>query len=239
MNCAGGTGWNSARSLSRVPRWMRASRRRSHHSSAPAAVKAPRITAPSASSCSKAGSTASPLMPSGAPSASAVTGPSSSRRPRRISRSASSRAGRSAETGVYGRGQRCVREHRLQLVQALCRDVKRAPSACAAGDAALLRERLDELRERRFVDGEEAVHHQRIVQFLGVADLGPGVLAHLRDHLRIELADVLRRLQVHAAAACSRPWCAAPRPRRRRGRRRGAHSGWHATAARATPGRAW
>ena len=50
--------------------------------------------------------------------------------------------------------------------------------------------------------GEEAVHHQRIVQLVGVADLGPGVLAHLRDRLRIEPAEVLRRLQVHQRLAC-------------------------------------
>ena len=75
---------------------MRASSRRSHHSSAGpppgcvAPVKLPRIAEPCCSSAASAGSTSSARKPNGAASASAVTGPSASSRLRTSSRSAAS-----------------------------------------------------------------------------------------------------------------------------------------------------
>ena len=61
----------------------------------------------------------------------------------------------------------------------------------------LLRQRGHPLRQVDLVGGKKTVHAQGVVQFVGVADLGPRLLAHLRDHPRVEAADIVRRLQVH------------------------------------------
>ena len=42
------------------------------------------------------------------------------------------------------------------------------------------------------------------MKLVGAANFGPGVLAHLRDRLRIELADILGRLQVHQRLGADR-----------------------------------
>ena len=62
------------------------------------------------------------------------------------------------------------------------------------------------------------------MQLVGVAQLGPGLLAHARDRLGVELAEVARRSPGPASGAPSRPACGAPRAARRRGRRTAARS---------------
>ena len=92
MNSAGVTGSISARRRFSVSRWIRASSRRSHHSSSlDPGVNEPRSTMPSDSSVRRAACVSPAERPNGAPRAAAVTGPSSASRPRSSSTIASSR----------------------------------------------------------------------------------------------------------------------------------------------------
>ncbi len=89
---------------------MRARSERSHHSrtSVPA-VNCPRRTTPSDSSAMRAASASAPLSPRGSPSASAVTGPRISIRPRRSSRVASARSHSTARSRSGGSIAACAR----------------------------------------------------------------------------------------------------------------------------------
>ena len=224
MNCAGGTGWMSARSLSRVARCMRASSRRSHHSSAPGAVKAPRIALPSPSSCSSAACTSFAGEPErrgqrGRRHRAEQVEPAAQDLAQRgvaVGRRSDARRRSAAPASRRGtpRAARAAARRRPTPSRPLA-TVSRVARRCCASD-------VDEVRQVDLVGGQEAVHAQRVVQLVGAADLGPRLVAHLRDHLRVEAAEVARGLQVHQRLGRRPPWCAAPRPRRRRGRRRAA-----------------
>jgi hypothetical protein len=216
MNCAGATGWKSARSLSRVARCMRASKRRSHHSSTPGAVNAPRIALPSASSCSKATCTPAASRAErraerrGADRTEQLEPPAQQLAQRSVALGASARTaaigGTSVAAGTPPAARAAARRRR-----------QRSPDRCDAAWPRAAARAPRRTRAGRLAVGEEAVHAQRVVQLVGDVDLGPCVLAHLRDHLRVERpmsCAVCRSI----SAWCARSWCAAPRPRRRRGR---------------------
>ena len=81
MSTAGDTGSISRRRPSRVRRWMRASSRRSHHSTCSLAIASgvnrPRSTPPSASTAASAASTSPGVTSSAVASAAVVVGPTS------------------------------------------------------------------------------------------------------------------------------------------------------------------
>ena len=120
-----------------------------------------------------------------------VTGPTSSRRLRRISASASSVAVlRALELrGALDGDPEPVVEHHPPLV---------------AQPRELRLPRLDLGR------GQEAVHDQRIVQLVVVADLRPGLGLHALDRVRIEAAEVGGVLRLEQALASRWSACGGP-----------------------------
>ena len=114
MKSAGVIGWISARNRCKVARWMRASRRRSHHSSmVPPGENQPRRTAPSDSRSRRTVLASSALTPSDSPRPLGVTGPTSASRPRNSSTAAVARvhvtAARAVGTAIAGSQSRLGR----------------------------------------------------------------------------------------------------------------------------------
>ena len=122
MKSADDTGSISARSVRMVYRWIRARRRRSHHScrpspgtptrSASGGVNCPRSTNPSLSSAASAVSTSPGARPSDAATGPTVTGPRPCRRRRINSTTASSRvqarAACSGGASMFGSSRPCA-----------------------------------------------------------------------------------------------------------------------------------
>ena len=164
-----------ARRVSRVWRWMRASRRRSHHSSAAGAVKPPRIAGLRPPAAAAPVRSAPAIEAERRASAAAVTGPSSSSRLRRI-RAARRPApadpptpraigGATRHPGTAPGTRAGARQRSHDPRHAGRRHVE-------PGQAALICERAGMVfgrRARDFLPRQEAVHDQRIVQLVGVA----------------------------------------------------------------------
>ena len=156
-------------------------------------------------------------------SASAVVGPAIVSRPRSSSTMAASRA-------PVARARRRRRRRRLERQR---RDERRGSPAAAPRPRADARSRRGaprgrELREdesssprRRRISSsarQEARRHQGVVQLVGVARIGPRLVAHARDRVGVERAEIVRPPRRRAASAPR--GCAAPRAAHRRGRRR-------------------
>ena len=182
---------------------MRASSRRSHHSSgAPPGVNWPRITKPSPSRASSAPSIATGANASRLASAPLLVGPLACRRPRSSSRSASAgchcrlaysagiRSGGDAVPDPYsariiGHCSAATQKRRSPVLNWVARPCPtRLANAASSSPAA------------KFSGVHHTQQHQRIVQFIGALGRRAGFVAHRLDGRRIELTKLRGTLRI-------------------------------------------
>ena len=194
-------------------------------------VKRPRRTLPSASSRPSAASTRATGRPRRCARLRAVAGPIESIQPRTTATAASSASTASAPVGFVRTGgseRPRLRKHGAQQVDPFRRD-QAAPYRCApvfasvlGDDGAAVGDQRVEMRAplAGVLLRQQAERQQRVVQLVGVADVGPRLAAHLGDGLRRRARRSPPRGPDRCAAATPRGR-GAPRAARRRGRRRG------------------
>ena len=229
---------------------MRASSRRSHHSSRVGA----RREAPAHGEAfglergERRGDVASASSPSGAASAPRVTGPSPSSRPRRISTSASSRDQRRSACGAGAAigGSSCASGHSaLELRQPLGGD----PEVCAAAAAdarRAVRSRascVEPLAPSRLAAAASSSVRKpsqtsASCSSSAFAGVGPGLARARARSPRDRAGRGRRRPPGRASGGSSPPACGAPRAAHRRDRRRAAPTAPRARAATARSDRA-